>query len=63
MLLDKDIREPLFLWLEEKYEKARFFEEKDIGFKKFSDVMKALEKQGLLVIEMDDSHTMLLRIC
>lgn len=39
------------------------FEEKDIGFKKFSDVMKALEKQGLLVIEMDDSHTMLLRIC
>ncbi|MBR1820578.1 MAG: NYN domain-containing protein [Clostridia bacterium] len=39
------------------------FEEKQIGFKKFSDVMKALEKQGLLVIEMDDAHTMLLRIC
>ena len=39
------------------------FEEKQIGFKKFSDVMKALEKQGLLVVEMDDAHTMLLRIC
>ena len=39
------------------------FEEKQIGFKKFSDIMKALEKQGLLVIEMDDAHTMLLRIC
>ena len=39
------------------------FAEKDIGFKKFSDVLKALEKQGLLVIEMDDAHTMLRRIC
>ena len=39
------------------------FEEKQIGFKRFSDVMKALEKKGLLVIEMDDAHTMLLRIC
>ena len=38
------------------------FEEKKIGFKKFSDVMKALEKQGLLTIEMDDAHSMLLRI-
>ncbi|MGX8705345.1 MAG: NYN domain-containing protein [bacterium] len=38
------------------------FEEKQIGFKKFSDVMKALEKQNLLVVEMDDQHTMLLRI-
>ena len=38
------------------------FEEKQIGFKRFSDVMKALEKQGLLTIEMDDQHTMLLRI-
>ncbi len=39
------------------------FEEKQIGFKRFSDVMKALEKRGLLVVEMDDAHTMLLRIC
>ena len=39
------------------------FEEKQIGFKRFSDVMKALEKQGLLVVEMDEQHTMLLKIC
>ena len=38
------------------------FEEKEIGFKRFSDVMKALEKQNLLIVEMDDQHTMLLRI-
>ena len=38
------------------------FDEKQIGFKKFSDVMKALEKQGLLTVEMDDQHTMLLKI-
>lgn len=39
------------------------FEEKNIGFKRFSDVMKALEKQGLLKVEMDEQHTMLLNIC
>lgn len=39
------------------------FEEKQIGFKRFSDVMKALEKQGLLKVEMDEQHTMLLKIC
>ena len=39
------------------------FEEKKIGFKRFSDVMKALEKEGLLVVEMDEQHTMLLKIC
>lgn len=39
------------------------FEEKQIGFKRFSDVMKALEKEGLLVVEMDEQHTMLLKIC
>ena len=39
------------------------FEEKQIGFKRFSDIMKALEKEGLLVIEMDEQHTMLLKIC
>ena len=39
------------------------FDERTIGFKRFSDVMKELEKQGLLVIEMDDQHTMLLKIC
>ncbi|MEG1811715.1 MAG: NYN domain-containing protein [Clostridia bacterium] len=39
------------------------FEERQIGFKRFSDVMKQLEKEGLLVVEMDGAHTMLLKIC
>ncbi len=39
------------------------FDEKQIGFKRFSDVMKELEKQGLLVVELDDARTMLLKIC
>ena len=39
------------------------FEEKKIGFKRFSDVMKALEKEGLLIVEMDEAHNMLLKIC
>lgn len=39
------------------------YEERAIGFKRFSDVMKALEKEGLLEIEMDEQHTMLLKIC
>ncbi len=39
------------------------FDERQIGFKRFSDVMKELEKQGLLIIETDDQHTMLLKIC
>lgn len=39
------------------------FDERQIGFKRFSDVMKELEKQGLLIIEMDEAHTMLLKIC
>ncbi len=39
------------------------FEERQIGFKRFSDVMKALEKEKLLVVEMDEAHTMLLKIC
>jgi len=39
------------------------FEEKKIGFKRFSDVMKALEKEGYLLVEMDEQHNMLLKIC
>ena len=39
------------------------FEERQIGFKRFSDIMKRLEKEHLLVIEMDEQHTMLLKIC
>ncbi|NLG24186.1 MAG: hypothetical protein GX558_02445, partial [Clostridiales bacterium] len=38
------------------------FEEKQIGFKRFSDIMKRLEREQLLVIEMDEQHTMLLKI-
>ena len=38
------------------------FEEKAIGFKRFSDVMKRLEKEKLLTVEMDGAHTMLLKI-
>ena len=39
------------------------FDERAIGFKRFSDVMKELERQGHLVVEMDEAHTMLLKIC
>jgi uncharacterized LabA/DUF88 family protein len=39
------------------------FDERAIGFKRFSDMMKRLEKEGLLVVEMDEAHTMLLKIC
>ncbi len=39
------------------------FEEKQIGFKRFSDIMKELEKEKLLVVEMDEARTMLLKIC
>ena len=38
------------------------FDEKALGFKRFSEVMKRLEKEGLLSIEMDGPHTMLLKI-
>ena len=39
------------------------FDERAIGFKRFSDMMKRLEKEGLLVVEMDEARTMLLKIC
>jgi uncharacterized protein (TIGR00288 family) len=38
------------------------FDERQIGFKRFSDLMKALEKEGLLTVEMDEANTMLLKI-
>lgn len=38
------------------------FSEKAIGFKRFSDVMKSLEKDGLLVVEMDEQKTMLIKV-
>ena len=39
------------------------FDEKQAGFKRFSDIMKQLEKEGLLIVEMDEQRTMLLKIC
>ena len=38
------------------------FNEKSIGFKRFSDVMKQLEKDGLVVVEMDEQNTMLIKL-
>ena len=39
------------------------FDEHTLGFRRFSDMMKRLEKENLLVVEMDDAGTMLLKIC
>jgi len=39
------------------------FDERSLGYKRFSDMMKQLEKEGLLMVEMDEAHTMLLKIC
>ena len=38
------------------------FNEKSIGFKRFSDVMKQLEKEGLVIVEMDEQKTMLIQL-
>lgn len=38
------------------------FNERAIGFKRFSDVMKQLEKEKLVVVEMDEQKTMLIKL-
>ncbi len=38
------------------------FNERSIGFKRFSDVMKQIEKDGLVQVEMDDQRTMLIKL-
>ncbi len=38
------------------------FNERAIGFKRFSDVMKQLEKDGTIAIEMDEQKTMLIKL-
>ncbi len=38
------------------------FNERAIGFKRFSDVMKQLEKEGLVIVEMDEQKTMLIQL-
>ena len=38
------------------------FSERAIGFKRFSDVLKQLEKNGVLKLEMDAQNNMLIRM-
>ena len=38
------------------------FSERAIGFKRFSDVMKQLEKEGMVRVEMDEENTMMLKL-
>ena len=38
------------------------FNERAIGFKRFSDVMKQLEKDGIIAVEMDEQKTMLIKL-
>ena len=38
------------------------YSEKNIGFKRFSDVLKQLERDGLLKLEMDAQNNMLIRM-
>ena len=38
------------------------YTEKNIGFKRFSDVLKQLEKDGVLRLEMDSQKNMLIRM-
>lgn len=59
-LYDKDIREPLFFFLEETYGKVRFFEEKTIGRSR-ADVLMVIE-HALVGIEIKsdaDTYTRL----
>ena len=38
------------------------FSEKALGFKRFSDLLKALEKEKLVKVEMDEQKTMLIQV-
>jgi len=38
------------------------FSEKALGFKRFSDLLKAMEKDQLITVEMDDQRNMLIRV-
>lgn len=38
------------------------FAERSLGFKRFSDLLKALEKQKILTVEMDEQNTMLIKV-
>ncbi|MEG2605542.1 MAG: OST-HTH/LOTUS domain-containing protein, partial [Clostridia bacterium] len=38
------------------------FSEKALGFKRFSDMLKAMEKDGLIHVELDEQKTMLIQV-
>lgn len=56
MLKDKDIREPLFEYLEERYHKLRIMEEKTMG-KSRADIMLVLPEQIIGVEIKSDADT------
>lgn len=56
MLKDKDIREPLFEFFEEQYEKVRIIEEKTMG-KSRADVLMVLEDELVGVEIKSDADT------
>ena len=57
-MLDADIREPLFLYLETRYGKVRIFEEKNIGTSR-ADVIADGELIGLEIKSDGDSYARL----
>ncbi len=62
MLLDKDIREPLFEFLEERYGKVRILEEKTVGSSRADVVMVIPDKVVGIEIKSDaDTYTRLER--
>lgn len=62
MLLDKDIREPLFEFLEERYGKVRILEEKTVGSSRADVVMVIPDKIVGIEIKSDaDTYTRLER--
>lgn len=56
MLKDKDIREPLFDFLEEQYGKTRIIEEKTMG-KSRADVVMVLEEELVGIEIKSDADT------
>lgn len=62
MLYDKDIREPLFVYLEQRYEKVRIIEEKQIGRSRADIVMVLPDQIAGMEIKSDaDTYARLSR--
>ena len=59
MLLDKDIREPLFEFLEERYGKVRILEEKTVGNSRADVVMAIPDKIVGIEIKSDRLRIMI----